>query len=188
MNPEITFRPLRRTDLTRLHGWLQRPHVREYWDDGDRTPAQVEAHYFREGREVWAYLFALDGQTAGYIQAYPVDEHSEFAAWRSEIGATWGIDLFTGEETWLGRGQAVRIIRAFITRLHTELLGLGLRRLLIDPETRNTRAQHVYGKAGFKRVATVEVAGKELALMMLDISNGSQDTQASSTVPSAAKR
>ena len=160
--------PLELAHLPTLHGWLQQPHVREFWDDGDRTPEQVQEHYFAPGWDVLAFLALLDGQPAGYIQAYPVTAGSDYAAWGSETGETWGIDLFIGEEKWLGRGLAVPIIRTFLT--HLRGLRPALRRVLIDPEEKNSRARHVYARAGFTKLSRVEGEGKSLVVMGLDLS------------------
>ena len=158
----IIFEPLAEIHLAGLHGWLQAPHVREFWDDGDRTPEQVWARYLDEPEDSW--VFTLDGRPAGYIQIYPVDAESKFAAHRAAVGETWGIDLFIGETGLLGRGYAVGVIEAFLH--HLKALHPALSRVLIDPETRNARAIHVYGKAGFALLAVMEHEGKQLALMV----------------------
>ncbi|MGX9686336.1 GNAT family N-acetyltransferase [Deinococcus wulumuqiensis] len=165
------FLPLAAEYLTLLHRWLQQPHVREFWDDGDRTLEQVRAHYFAPERDVLAFIFMLDGQPAGYVQAYPVTTEGDYTGWRSETGETWGIDLFIGEEKWLGRGVAVFVIRAVLA--HLQGLRPALRRVLIDPEERNTRARHVYARAGFTELGRVELDGKRLVVMRLDV-NGDE--------------
>lgn len=111
MPPEIEFQPLDQSHLIVLHGWLQQPHVREFWDDGDRAMEQVRAHYFADDMEdTEPYIFTLDGRPAGYIQAYPVPPDADFAAWRAGAGDTWGIDLYIGEPGLLGRGHGAPII------------------------------------------------------------------------------
>lgn len=162
----IAFAPLTAAHLPLLHGWLQRPHVRAFWDDGDRTLEQVRAHYFRPDRDVLAFVLTWGGEAMGYVQAYPVGRDSTYAAWRAPQGETWGMDLFIGEVAALGQGRAVPVIRAFLT--HLRAVRPGLRRVLIDPETRNGRARHVYARAGFMPLATVEVGGQVLALLGLE--------------------
>lgn len=166
MPPDIGFERLAEAHLTLLHGWLQAPHVRAFWDDGERTLEQVRAHYF-EDREVKAFVFTLDSQPAGYIQAYSVPPGAEFGAWRAATGETWGIDLYIGAAHLLGRGQARSIILAFVERLQTR--HPRLRRVLIDPETHNARAIHVYGKAGFSPLDQIQHGGKQLQIMALDL-------------------
>ncbi|MDO4244939.1 MAG: GNAT family N-acetyltransferase [Deinococcus sp.] len=163
----ITFQPLTPEHLPLMHGWLQLPHVREFWDDGDRTSQQVEAHYFAPQRNVLAFIAALDSLAFAYAQAYPVAEDSDCVAWRSDSGETWGIDLFIGESHWLGRGLAAPLITAFMA--HLQELRPELRRVLIDPEMENGRARHVYRKAGFSAVGTAQSGSKELEIMALDL-------------------
>lgn len=58
------------------------------------------------------------------------------------------------------------VIYAFLT--HLQELRPDLRRVLIDPEERNSRARHVYARAGFTELSRVEVEGKGLVVMGLD--------------------
>lgn len=167
--PEVSFWPLEEAHLRQLHGWLQQPHVREFWDDGDRTPEQVWASFFEE-RDVEAFVFSVGGRAAGYIQAYAVGLDSDFTAFRAPAGQTWGIDLFIGETDLLGRGHAVPVIEAFIGRLRA--VHPDLQRVLIDPETRNGRAVHVYRRAGFTLLAVLEHQGLHLQLMARDLLPG----------------
>jgi len=42
----IRFRKLEDSDLKLMFHWLQQPHVKEWWNDGDDTIDKVKAHYF----------------------------------------------------------------------------------------------------------------------------------------------
>lgn len=161
MPPALSFVPLRPEHMPLLWHWLQQPHVREFWDDGHRTLPQVEAHYLHRTVDTDARIIRLDGQLAGYIQAYRVRGEDAYAAWRSRTGQTLGLDLFIGEPRWLGQGQAPAIIRAFVREVQRQEPELA--RLLIDPDRRNARAQHVYQKVGFRPVGQ---AGEQLILVL----------------------
>ena len=56
-NPDKLLRGLtlatekRPVDPALLTAWLQAPHVRAFWDDGERDEAAVEAHYFAPERD-----------------------------------------------------------------------------------------------------------------------------------------
>ena len=41
----LSFRPLVTTDFPLLLEWLQRPHVKEWWNDGEDTLEKVAASY-----------------------------------------------------------------------------------------------------------------------------------------------
>ena len=164
---QIAFEPLRPAHLPLLTAWLQQPHVRAHWDDGERDEASVRAHYFEanrlEGnREVPGYVFTLDGQPAGFIQHERVTPEHEFFPWAATQGESWGLDLFIGEAALLGRGVGPQVIRAFITSTRA---AHPVRRFLIDPDSRNLRARRAYEKVGFQVAAT---AG-ELVIMTLDV-------------------
>jgi aminoglycoside phosphotransferase (APT) family kinase protein/RimJ/RimL family protein N-acetyltransferase len=55
------------------------------------------------------------------------------------------LDLFICDPHYLGKGLAVPMIRDFLLSQFPRI-----KRVLIDPETTNTRAVHVYKKVGFK--------------------------------------
>ena len=67
----------------------------------------------------------------------------------------------------LRRGLALLIIRVFLT--HLQGLRPALRRVLIDPEERNSRARHVYARVEFTELGRVELDGKRLVVMGLDL-------------------
>ncbi len=166
--PEITFVPLAPEHLDLLHGWLQRPHVREFWDDGHRTREQVQAHYF--GSEATdsdlldaSFVFTLAGRPVGHLQTYRVGPLSEYAQWRSPHGETWGLDLLLGAAADTGQGHGPQIILAFMKFWKNQQPHLS--RLLIDPDIRNTRAINAYAKAGFSGVG--ELVGPDTALRIL---------------------
>lgn len=59
--PMVGFAPLTLTQLPLLHGWLQRPHVREFWDDGDRTLGQVQAIILPSSGTCWPFWSCWTG-------------------------------------------------------------------------------------------------------------------------------
>ena len=161
--PEITFAPLAPEHLGLLHGWLQQPHVREFWDDGHRTREQVRAHYSDPDPDNASFVFTLAGLTAGYLQTYRVGSSSEYGQWRSPRGETWGLDLLLGAVADTGQGHGPQVIRAFIAFWQGQRPHLS--RLLIDPDVRNIRAVRAYQKAGFSSVG--EVSGPTATLKIL---------------------
>jgi len=93
LNKLITFEEFNDNHLIQLHQWLQVSHVREFWDDGDRTLEQVKSHYsFEKG--VKRYLFFIDNHPAGYIQSYVIDRHNEYYDFSLAEKENVGIDFF----------------------------------------------------------------------------------------------
>ena len=131
----IRFRRLDGNDLSVMLDWLQRTHVKEWWDDGDDTIGKVSEHYASEPDTVFRYIVCSDdGSPVGYIQYYV------------ESNDTGGIDLFIGEPDVLGQGLGTEIVTAFIKLIDQEY---GPRVVVIDPDPNNQRAIRCYEKAGF---------------------------------------
>ena len=159
---QLRFEPLSPPHLPLLTAWLQEPHVRAFWDDGERDEASVWAHYFEQNRDVPGYIFTLAGRPAGFIQHERLTPGHEYAEWSAEQGETWGLDLFIGEEALLGRGIGPQVIRAFVELTRATH---PVRRFVIDPDSRNLRARRAYEKAGFHAVDTLS----HFTLMTLDV-------------------
>ena len=112
--PEITFVPLALEHLELLHGWLQQPHVREFWDGGHRTRKQVQSHYFDPARDALAFVVSLNDRPAGYLQTFRVSADSEYGQWRSPRGETNGLDLLLGAAADTGQGHGPQVIWVFM--------------------------------------------------------------------------
>lgn len=143
----LTFTPFTAADVPLLTRWLQAPHVRAFWDDGERDEAAVAASYGLPDSEMSELLMRVDGQPVGFLQTEEVGAGHEFAPWAAPLGESWALDLLIGEEDRTGRGLGPALIRAFAD--HWQAQRPGLRRLVIDPDERNVRARRAYEKAGF---------------------------------------
>ncbi|HEX8831991.1 MAG TPA: GNAT family N-acetyltransferase [Longimicrobium sp.] len=154
--PGLAFRPLAPDDFPLLLEWLQRPHVREWWDDGDDTLEKVAAHYGADDGTARFLMLEHDPATgatrpAGYFQHY------------AEADGVIGIDQFLADGERLGQGMGTRAVRAFVEQV---IAPLRPRRIILDPDPRNARAIRCYEKAGFHHVATVDTGGGTHAYMM----------------------
>lgn len=143
----LTFTPFTAADVPLLTRWLQAPHVRAFWDDGERDEAAVAASYGLPDSEMTELLMRVGGQPVGFLQTQEVAPGHEFAPWAAPVGESWALDLLIGEEDRTGQGLGPALIRAFAD--HWRAQRPGLRRLVIDPDERNVRARRAYEKAGF---------------------------------------
>ena len=147
---EISFRPLTLDDMQAMFLWLLRPHVAKWYAPKPASFAEAVAKYGPRtlpGSPVKAFVIAVDGADAGYIQSYPLAEFPDYAARiGSEAGAA-GIDLFIGEEHLLGWGLGAGAVRKFVDEL-----------AFADPATvacyagpleGNAAATRTFAKAGF---------------------------------------
>jgi len=155
MPADITFRLVTAADYPLLLGWLNAPHVREWWGDPEEELDQIRAMV--EGRDTTrAYLIELAGHPVGYAQAWYVDDNRAFAAdypWIDDLPAgTVGVDLTIGDPALLSRGIGSAALAVFTARLRAE----GHETIVIDPDPANLRAVRAYAKAGFRPIPALE--------------------------------
>lgn len=165
---DFTFIELDKKHVQLLYTWLQEPHVLEFWDDGLRTPNAVEEFYFvNNGVKRW--IFAYQEKPIGYIQFYFADKDSPYyqfqkfnAKEKSNANETVvGIDLFIGDKSNLGKGLASLLLMHFIKQFCTDADVL-----IVDPQSENVKAIHLYEKLGFKVVGKFISNKKQNHLLM----------------------
>jgi RimJ/RimL family protein N-acetyltransferase len=162
--------------------WLERDHVREYWDNSREHKDDIRI--FAEGRkEVSHYYDGMFDYWVGSEDAEPfcllmtsiVQPEEELAEiWRahlSKTGRSVSIDFFIGEEAFLGHGLATDTLKAFVAFFRA-VVDPEADTFFIDPDLDNLKALHVYAKAGFVAVGTYVVQlgffkGRENQLMVL---------------------
>jgi aminoglycoside 6'-N-acetyltransferase len=134
--PELSFRPLKRSDLPLLAEWLRRPHVAQWWRESSDLPA-VEAAYgpIIDGSDPTEGFIAVgqgpeqedgqqgEGHSLAFLQLYRLDDNPEWqraiAVALAEgdlevIGPSAGIDYLIGDRTMTGRGLGRTMIAAFV--------------------------------------------------------------------------
>ncbi len=79
------------------------------------------------------------------------DTPEHLAPFLPKTGEAWTLDVLIGPPEYIGRGIAAKMLESFLC--HIQHHNRPLRTVLIDPEARNSRAIHVYEKAGFQRVS-----------------------------------
>ncbi len=131
----LRFRSLGPNDFSTLLDWLQRPHVKEWWDDGDDTIEKVVAHYTSDLENTRRYIVVYDGEDAGFFQYHRFDS--------SHIG----VDQFLAKEDQLSRGLGTLCLKAFIDMI---VAREAPKFLSVDPEPANKRAIRCYEKCGFQ--------------------------------------
>ena len=152
--PQLSFRPLARNDLSRLHAWLGQPHVAEWWGSPP-TLAEIEEDYLPildSASTIRGYIAVFNGRPAGFIQSYVVFR-SAGGWWEQETdpGAR-GIDQFIGEPDLVGHGLGTSMVTAFVDWLFQDP---AVTKVQTDPSPGNIRAIRCYRRAGF--VSTGEI-------------------------------
>lgn len=147
------FRPLTREDLPRIHEWLNRPHVAEWWDEPRDLESVVEEFSADlDSPVIRMFLVCLDQEPIGYIQVYRVmGANPEWWTDETDPGAR-GIDQFLANADQLGQGLGSSMVRQFVAELFADP---EVTVVQTDPSPRNARAIRAYEKAGFRRVGEV---------------------------------
>ncbi|MGH6771348.1 MAG: GNAT family N-acetyltransferase [Xanthobacteraceae bacterium] len=153
------FRPMSVDDLSMVRGWLNAPHVIEWWGDAPEQFELVRGDLDHPAMD--QFIVAADDRPFGYIQCYNPD------AWPpqpfgTQPQGTRAIDQFIGEPEMVGRGHGSAFIRDFVDGL----LAAGTPRVLTDPDPANKRAVRAYEKAGFLQDRLVDTPDG-IALLMV---------------------
>jgi RimJ/RimL family protein N-acetyltransferase len=130
----FTFKLVEENQIPLVHQWLAQEHIHE-WLHGvglQNTLEQLEK--FFKGTSWGQHWIAYDKEFPfGYLLT-------------SEEGPdAITLDLFICDLNYLGKGLGVQMIHEFLLSQFSHI-----KQVLIDPELTNTRAIHVYKKAGFK--------------------------------------
>lgn len=157
---DMDFTPLAEADLPMLHGWLQRPHVAQWWGPADTVDELRED--FLTGGTTRAFIAHLGGEAIGFVQCYVVLGSGD-GWWEDETdpGAR-GIDQFLAHETQLNQGLGRAMVKAFVAQLFEDPVVTVVQ---TDPSPGNPRAIRCYAAAGFEAAGEV-VTPDGAALLM----------------------
>jgi aminoglycoside 6'-N-acetyltransferase len=160
MTYQISFTCLKVNHLSRLLKWLNKPHVKEWWDqDVNWTSELVKEKFgsYVEGykldheskKAIEAFVICVDGREVGYCQSYDVADFpvDGFVSHSKQVA---GLDLFIGEGEMIGRGWGAEIIQLFCEN-HIDQR---FEACFVDPNKDNTRAIRAFEKAGFRKIMT----------------------------------
>jgi aminoglycoside 6'-N-acetyltransferase len=119
MTGAITYRPLAEADLPLMAEWLNRQHLRRFYQHEPITLAEVAAKYgprIRGEEYVHSWLALMDAAPFGYLQCYRNVDEPE---WQEIIRADHGvsIDLFIGEPDLIGRGVGRRMLGGYVDQV-----------------------------------------------------------------------
>lgn len=162
------FRPLREEDLSLLRDWLNRPHLQEWWREGETTLDAVREKYLPRVAGADAarpYLACLAEQPVGYIQYYLAAEGTT-SWWPDNPGAgVVGIDQFIADDQRLGQGLGTAMVSQFIELLMRDP---DVTEIRVDPRPNNLRAIRCYAKVGFRKVGPITTPEGPALMMVLE--------------------
>jgi len=155
LNLPVTLRLMVEDDIPMLHGWLNLPHIVEWW--GQERPAldEVYAKYLprvMEEDRVTPYIGMLGQTPFAYAQSY-VALGAGGGWWEDETDpGVRGIDQSIGHPDLLGKGLGTKLVRALVDRLFADP---EVTKIQTDPAPNNHRAIRCYEKAGFRTAGIV---------------------------------
>lgn len=154
-------------DLPLIAEWINDPAVAAYWElQGDqlRTRTHVEAQLAGDGRSV-PCLGVLDGVPMSYWEIYRADLDS-LARYVPVRPHDTGLHLLLGPPSCRGRRLGTALLRSVAALVldHRPTC----RRVLAEPDLRNTPSLAAFLGAGFRLLDEVQLPSKRAAIMAHD--------------------
>jgi aminoglycoside 6'-N-acetyltransferase len=148
----VGFRRLNEDDLPLLHGWLQREHIRRWWDKHE-TYDQVVEHYLpaiRGHDPTDLYVIEVGGEAAGFIETYLVSDYAEYEAVVGTGAGVAGVDLFLADAAQTGRGLGSKVLTEFVNDV--VFATPTTKACIAGPDADNAASIRAFEKAGFTAV------------------------------------
>lgn len=133
-----------------IHQWFNKPHVQAFYSLREWTFEEVHKKlmpYVQGEKQMKCFMIYYGEHPIGYIQSYPIKEHP----WENQdlpdevIQEAAGMDLFIGEEEYVGRGLGCEVVNQFLERQ----IWPSYRYCLADPDIRNEVSVRLFQKCGF---------------------------------------
>jgi predicted acetyltransferase len=166
---KIKFGKVTEAHLDTIFSWLRQPHIVEFWDNTDAYKDDIVN--FAEGRKTpssyangqYVYWIAsLEDEPFSMLmiiqETHKEDIGEEKLKRLSKTGHTYGLDYMIGNSKFFGKGYGSQTLSDFID-FFRESIDPKADTFLIDPDSPNLRAKHVYMKAGFKYMCDFMMEG-----------------------------
>ena len=166
---QVAFRPLAEDDLPLLCAWLNRPHLRRFYQKAPIALDQVRAEYgpgVRGEEPSLPHLAMLGGRPFGYAQCYRLMDWPDYAA---EIGVTGGVamDYFIAEPQLIGVGLGKAMLGAYLEQVVFPAFPEETR-CIVCHEAANAASGGVLRSLGFRWVRDLIEGGAPSRMMALE--------------------
>jgi aminoglycoside 6'-N-acetyltransferase len=149
-NGNLKVRKLEEKDRYSLAKWLSNPLVLAFYEGRDNAfdLDKVKKVFYSSKDDEGKSMVEFGGNEIGYIQFYPLDDarKRKYGYFNENI---YGIDQFIGEVEYWNKGIGTLLVTSMVKYLMDHKKAV---RVVMDPQTRNTRAIKCYEKCGFKKV------------------------------------
>lgn len=158
----LSLRPLDpAADAPLLHRWVTHPKA-AFWLMGEATVTEVEKEYARIAADPHhdAFLGLADGVPAFLVERYD-PAHRELAGVYPAEEGDIGMHFLTAPAETPVHGFSRAVITAVMEWLFSDP---AVRRVVVEPDARNTAVQALNEAVGFRVARTVSLPGKEALL------------------------
>lgn len=146
----LTFRPLADDDLPMVEKWLNKPHVKR-WYEIPQLAITINDWLFemnhRDSTFHWLTYLIVSWQDhpIGLCQYYKcVDSDEDFGS--LPLNGSYGIDYLIGEEAYLGKGLGTQTVAQLVDTLFSFS---DVKRVTADIAKDNTASKHTLSTCGF---------------------------------------
>lgn len=151
----LYFERLQESHFPLLLEWLEKPHVKKWWDQDIVYTLDLVREKFltcvtglRDNKKIEGYIAFVDKKPIAYLQAYNAYDFPRSKELKSLPKSLGAIDIFIGDEKSLGQNLGSKIMIEFLAGDLFEYDNC-----FVDPDINNMAAIKCYEKAGFKKVA-----------------------------------
>lgn len=151
----IQFKPYNETDVGLILRWFNKPHVQKFYSLKNWNLEEVHQKMAaNRAKGIKIFIIYWDENPVGYIQSYAVKDHLWDNVELSDdmTNSAGGIDLFIGEESYLGKGLGVKIMNQFLE----EHIWPYYQYCFADPDINNEPSIALFQKCGFKKIKEIK--------------------------------
>lgn len=167
---DLHFESLNKSHFALIHKWFNKPHVQAFYSLRPWTLEDVNnklTPYLQGKKQMNCYVTCHEKQPIGYIQRYSLQDFP----WENQdlpdevIREAAGIDLFIGEEKYLGKGLGCEILKCFLEKYVWPFH----RYCFADPDSRNEASIRLFQKCGFilhKQISSKDSLHRNVSLQL----------------------
>jgi aminoglycoside 6'-N-acetyltransferase len=159
----IELRPMAVTDLPLVSGWLQEPHVAEWWLRNTTHQAELDKLAVRlsttddQPTQLLMVIATVNGRRSaiGWCQWYSVGDYPIEGTAVDARPGDCGIDYAIGDRAATGHGLGTELVAALVAEVRLHHPGCGV---VVDPDATNLASRRVLEHNGFSLHAVRPVA------------------------------
>lgn len=157
-------------DAEQLSEWMNQPHLAEAWEyawPNERWRQHIQAQL--DGRYSRPFIVGFDGKNVGYLEVYRAAKDSIAPRYDADPHDL-GVHVAIAELEFVNRGVAPMLMPYLAASLFDS--DPSCRRIMFDPDYRNTNARKVCEVGGCEFLGEHDMANRRMALYALHRADG----------------